>query len=596
MEFEKEMDKIININLPENREIRNCPDCPMMRYALYNNVVYGENLPENPNMHGRAMNTTFLKNAALWCNTLPEPIKNAKQLIKSQNMHYDKIGGWMVKITKGTLTEFNCDELENWQGAFELTPGGFACKTCKLKNNVFKNESLENLSERITLKIEKELVIKTIRDDSKEEFWIYNDGIWKPNGKSYVEQYCRKEIGKKLTSQIINLVNKKVELDCMVERKDFFMDENVDLLCLKNGVFNLKTKELLPYSSEYKFFNKLPIIYNPIAECQKIDEFINSIVKLNDTKLLFQLFGWCLYRKYQPQEFVILLGSGATWKSVLLKLLQHFLGIENITNVSPQMLQDRPFLKVCLWNKMANLCAEIPSDKDLKSEFIKTITGEDNITVDRKFLSALTFVSYAKIIMNVNQLPEINDDTTSFWRRFAFIQFPYTFRSTLELEELRKTKELTDFDKLAIVDIFSTLLSEEEISGLFNKAITELSTLLKQGSFNIKLNNREKKDFWNENCNNFEIFAKEYIKYDFEKKEKAKDIKKIYSIFCKQHKKINVSNKKITSTMIKIGSGFTRNRRLNEDFWESVTLNWNKIEENFGIKKEKISEEFGEFS
>lgn len=540
--------------------IKSPTKCPLMDFIL-NNEILKESIGKNK---------TLFKNAAIWAFNQPNGRELAREIANKQHKTPDKIFGWYEKVKNGDIDTFNCDELAIWMGTFDLRFQGVDCYNCvnRLNGENIPDVCDDDLTEHIVNKMKDDgIIIRTIRDDTKNEFWIYMDGIWKPNGKSYIEQYCRRELLKKYDEKYTVKVANKIKADegVMVEKEEFFTDENKNKLCLLNGILDINTKELLEYSPKYKFFNKLPLRYDPTKSCEKIDTFFNSIVGPKDTKKLYQVFGWCLYRKYQPQQFMIFQGNGGNGKGVTLRLLHKFLGDNNCTNLSPQSMQSSPFLKVGLWNKMANLCGEMPQDKDLQSEFLKAITGEDTITVDRKFLSAVTFVSYAKIIINANTLPEITDNSVAFWRRFAYIKFPYSFKSKAEMSMLTPEEFMTGLHKEEILGLVDTLVDEEELSGLLNKSIESLKELLDAGSFNSITNVEEKQKIWLNNANNFSEFISEHLILDANSYITRNDVKTEYIAFCSKHKLSIVNDKRIFKAFNDTGAWIHKNKLLLAD-------------------------------
>ncbi|MBR9702970.1 hypothetical protein GOV10_02965 [Candidatus Woesearchaeota archaeon] len=88
--------------------------------------------------------------------------------------------------------------------------------------------------------------IYTIRDDEKPEMWIYDGGIYLPNGRSHVTEVVRKILGEAFTTAICNDILRKIEADTYVEQEEFFsrQDAHPELLPVQNGVLNIYTKEL----------------------------------------------------------------------------------------------------------------------------------------------------------------------------------------------------------------------------------------------------------------------------------------------------------------------------------------------------------------
>ena len=103
----------------------------------------------------------------------------------------------------------------------------------------------------------KRSVTYTIRDDKNIEMWIYRDGIFKPQGKSYIQQYCREILGYMYKPHTVTTVVAKVAADTFIEQSDLFIEEDANFVAVKNGILNIRTKELFGFSPKFKFFSRI---------------------------------------------------------------------------------------------------------------------------------------------------------------------------------------------------------------------------------------------------------------------------------------------------------------------------------------------------
>jgi len=60
--------------------------------------------------------------------------------------------------------------------------------------------------------IKKNNDVKTTRNDDRNEVWIYKDGIYVPEGKSYIQEITRKILGTGYTTNLVNQVISKIEV------------------------------------------------------------------------------------------------------------------------------------------------------------------------------------------------------------------------------------------------------------------------------------------------------------------------------------------------------------------------------------------------
>jgi len=94
----------------------------------------------------------------------------------------------------------------------------------EVKNDLIGNRlnGIEKATERIVNYILKYYYIKSIRSDDKDEIWIYKEGIYIPEGKSYIEQICRDVFEVGYTTYRCNQVIAKIKVDTYINQDDFF--------------------------------------------------------------------------------------------------------------------------------------------------------------------------------------------------------------------------------------------------------------------------------------------------------------------------------------------------------------------------------------
>jgi hypothetical protein len=152
------------------------------------------------------------------------------------------------------------------------------------------------------------------------------------------------------------------------------LNQDMDILVLKNGVLKISTRELLPFDKKYYATISLPVIYDPTATCPNIEKFIQSLVETENIDILFELFAWCLIRNSEIQRFILLLGEGQDGKSKYIALLKAFLGALNCSYYTLQQLTLNTFAASGLIGKLANLVADLPSRALSDVGIIKALT------------------------------------------------------------------------------------------------------------------------------------------------------------------------------------------------------------------------------
>jgi len=346
-----------------------------------------------------------------------------------------------------------------------------------------------------------------------EVIYVYNNGFYQPYGEVLIKKLCKDRLQDEYRKNRASEVIDYIKASTYVRRRE----EPPNLIPLKNGVLDLETMELKPHSPEYMFFNKLPVKYDPDATCPNIDKFHREITgSEEDVQLLEEVIGFCLYRDYFIAKALMLVGGGANGKSTWLNLVKTFLGLENVSSRSLQELEENRFAKADLHHKLANIYADLPDRALRRTGTFKMLTGRDPITAERKFQNSFQFVNYAKLLFSANKVPEAYDDTDAFFRRWIIIVFPNQFVGD-------------DADP----NILERLTTEEELSGLLNKALKALKRLLERGQFSYSKTTEEIKEDYIRKSSPIAAFVMDCLEVDSDAFIVKKELFQTFAEYCR---------------------------------------------------------------
>ncbi len=415
----------------------------------------------------------------------------------------------------------------------------------------------------------RENFIYTIRSDEITEMWIYHDGIYIPEGKTYIKEFCRDVLLESYTDRIAKIIIDKIKTDTYINGNDFFKDNNPYEIAVKNGILNVKTKELYPFTPNKILFNKINASYNPNAKINKILKFIKEVVSPDDVKIIQELLGFILVKKYITERLFMFLGDGANGKSTLLNLIENFLGHDNCVGIPLHQLITDPYAISELHNKLVNLSGDISAKTLYDTNLIKYLTGTDTISSNRKYKTRITFKNYSKLINSCNKLPKTKDLTYGFFRRWITINFKYRFIKESEIGFLtEKEKQIT---KIANPNIINEIINDDELSGMLNWALIGLDRLLKQKDFSYSKTTHENMINWLRSSNSFEAFFMDKLKKNYNSRIKKSDIREEYSKYCSKNNTKIENDKVIRDVMIRHGCWEERDSeppRLR--FWKAV--------------------------
>lgn len=260
---------------------------------------------------------------------------------------------------------------------------------------------------------------------------IYKDGVYE-NGY--------KEIETEMIHYIPNL--KKTQRREVLDYMELITEERqmseANLIAFENGVYDMVTGELKPFSSDMVITNKIPWNYNPDAYSELADKTLDKLA-CNDRNirlLLEECIGYCFYRRNELGKAFILTGDKSNGKSTFLDCMKVMLGEQNISALDLKELGDR-FSTAMMFGKLANIGDDIGDDFLQGSQvsiFKKVVTG-NRIKAERKGQDPFEFNPFIKLLFSANDIPRMKDKTGAVLRRLVIIPFNATF-----------SKESDDYD------------------------------------------------------------------------------------------------------------------------------------------------------
>ena len=351
---------------------------------------------------------------------------------------------------------------------------------------------------------------------------IYQDGIY-INGYKHIEQT--------MIDMIPNLkkTQRREVLDYMELIAEEVTPSDARYIAFKNGIYDLVTDTLLPYSPEYVITNRIPWDYIPDAKSELAERTLNKLACDDPSivALLQECIGYCFYRRNELGKAFILTGDKSNGKSTFLDVIKYMLGDENISALDLKELGDR-FSTSMMFGKLANLGDDIGDDflsGTQVSTFKKIVTG-NRIKAERKGQDPFEFNPYIKMLFSANDIPRMKDKTGAVLRRLVIIPFNATF-----------TVNDPDFDPY----IKYKLVEQESIEYLIRVGIEGLRRVIQQNHFTQSERvDREIKEYEEEN-NPIAGFIEDQG-LDMIENQLTADVYKSYQVFCADNSLTPMSN------------------------------------------------------
>ncbi len=209
-------------------------------------------------------------------------------------------------------------------------------------------------------------------------------------------------------------------------------DPNPHLLCVENGVIDLKTRMLQPHNRDLMITCCLPIRYDPAAECPIFDAFLDRIFDGDSelTEYVLRALGYAITGENSEHVLFMCYGEGANGKSTLIETIHFILGDLAGTVRTEALMQDKFGGNSGHNDDIANLhgkrfvsAAEGESGQRFAESRIKQLVGGDTISASRKYGRAFQFQPIFTLFFATNHKPQISGTDEGIWRRIRLIPF-----------------------------------------------------------------------------------------------------------------------------------------------------------------------------
>lgn len=358
---------------------------------------------------------------------------------------------------------------------------------------------------------------------------IYKDGV-------YVNGY--KEIESDMIQYIPNLkkMQRREVLDYMeliVEEKE---QSDANLIAFNNGIYDIVTGELKPFSTDIIITNKIPWDYDPDAYSELADKTMNKL-SCDDAAiraLLEECIGYCFYRRNELGKAFILTGDKNNGKSTFLDIVKTILGDKNISALDLKELGDR-FNTSMMFGKMANIGDDIGDDFLQGSQvavFKKIVTG-NRIKAERKGQDPFEFNPSIKLLFSANDIPRMKDKTGAVLRRLVIIPFNARFSKYLP----DGVTIDPDFDPY----IKYKLIQKESIEYLIKLGVEGLKRVIINNEFTKSEKVQNQLDEYEEENNPIIAFIAD-CGVEMIENEPTNEVYKRYQVFCADNAMTPMSN------------------------------------------------------
>lgn len=211
-----------------------------------------------------------------------------------------------------------------------------------------------------------------------------------------------------------------------------------------NGLLDIESRLLLPLTPDFFNHNYLPIAYSPdAAEPTWWLEFLTSLWPDDQESIdcLQEVFGYLLTQDTSQHKIFMLVGPKRSGKSTIARIMTAIIGAHNVASPTLSGLVATAYSCECLINRQLAIIGDArlsaKADQTAISEVLLGVSGEDSMTIARKYKQAWTGRLNTRFMILTNEVPALSDASGALASRLIAIETTQSFfgREDLGLEK-----------------------------------------------------------------------------------------------------------------------------------------------------------------
>lgn len=319
------------------------------------------------------------------------------------------------------------------------------------------------------------------------------------------------------------------------------------VLSFRNGLLYLDDPILQLRPSTPRFFtmNLLPHRYDGAAQCPRWTEWLHERVQDAECEALMQeYFGYILSGRTDIHSVLVLQGFGGTGKSSVGEIIETLVGSSNRVALPIEEFT-KDYALAQTHGKLVCLVDEVETFTPKLESTLKWYTGGRTRSSNRKYRDYVDLKPTARIVMNVNEMPTVNDVSGGMQRRLMVVPFDHVIPTEKQRDSVLQ-------------------MLKAEAPGIINWAIDGYLRLVTQGHFTRPKASTERMEMFAAEDDFYGEYAKQRLEYCHENFVSYTELRQSYALFANENvypPKVNM--KKFPTAITRIVRGARRTRGTN---------------------------------
>jgi putative DNA primase/helicase len=246
-----------------------------------------------------------------------------------------------------------------------------------------------------------------------------------------------------ITSDVMDIVKAKTILPGRIESPSWIGDQSGpwpadEILPAKNGLVHVPSliahKDYLAPPTP-RFFTTSALDYDFRADAPRPDAWLRFLAEVwpddpATVNALQEWMGYCLTPDTRQQKILLVVGPKRSGKGTIARVQRSLVGAANVAGPTLASLSQNFGLQPMLGKSVAIISdARLGgrTDSQVVTERLLSISGEDAITVDRKFQEPVTAKLLTRLMIFSNELPRLGDSSGALAGRMIVLRMTKSF-------------------------------------------------------------------------------------------------------------------------------------------------------------------------
>jgi putative DNA primase/helicase len=250
------------------------------------------------------------------------------------------------------------------------------------------------------------------------------------DGKSEMKPWApnRHKIGDVIDALIaVCLLRGDVDQPSWLDRREMGI-----IVSVRNGLLDVKQRCLIPHTPQ--FFNQTSVPFDYDADAprpQRWHEFLKKLWPNEDSAidLLGEWFGYVISGRLDLHKILLMVGPTRGGKGIIARILGALLGGKNVAGPTLNSFAGMFGLESLIGKPLAVISDVrfVSKDHGIVVERLLSISGEDTLTVERKYRRAWTGKLPTRLHMISNELPRLSDASGAIVGRLLLLLLEHSW-------------------------------------------------------------------------------------------------------------------------------------------------------------------------